>query len=444
MKQFIDYSAKTKRSFEAEGTTIKTFLQAERSHKHILVTKASLEWGGTYSLFFDLAKYNLSEYFEDRTILFPTPKDKMAVFEQIAGLAGALAYLHDELRIGSTGEQLRCYHLDLKPDNILVFYERGSSIWKISDFGISIIRRISSAPSETHPRPFLRRIFKDERPNKDLSSGVGNPRPGGTYTAPEAIEKTARVTRASDVWSLGCIIALVLTFLDNQCTGIRDFENQRMIERQDDWFIDISSPQMPRGIPYMLRSSVATWLVDLTYKARRRSHTEGKTVELTVRLLLEKMLLVDPKKRLLAKGVEEELRDIQSCFVHSVVDPTISPQVPAQRPFSKCSRAPWRIRAASQKIQPEKQPYTWHFKISHPAKTCKFSSDGTWMAIQGDEAITTFQTFDTRQAIAGKPHRALRQECWADFSLGSHYLCAAVASTHFKVFPTFISVDRAY
>lgn len=67
---------------------------------------------------------------------------KTVVFGKTIGLVGALASLHEELKLDPTNEQpkseqLQCYHLDLKPQNMLVFVVNGNDIWKTTAFDIS-------------------------------------------------------------------------------------------------------------------------------------------------------------------------------------------------------------------------------------------------------------------------------------------------------------------
>ncbi|KAK4693582.1 hypothetical protein P7C71_g3846, partial [Lecanoromycetidae sp. Uapishka_2] len=249
---FIDYDSDTKKSFEAEESILRKFVQSSKRHNNILVTKASLEYGNTYSLFFDLAKYSLWDYFNDPDVSI-IPEQKGDIFGRSIGLAGALAFLHDELYLDSTGEQLHCYHLDLKPQNILVF-ERGddsdennNDIWKISDFGISQMKHIKPSGGDVdsdHPVSFLDRIFRPQKQDTNPSSGINNTRYGGTYGAPEARLTTDKVTRKSDVWSLGCVLIDVLTFLDSGPNGIEEFENARSKDRDNDRFFESITSEM--------------------------------------------------------------------------------------------------------------------------------------------------------------------------------------------------------
>lgn len=404
------------------------------------MTRASLEWGTTYSLFFDLAKYNLWEYFEDSAVSITTLEQKKGVFSRTIGLAGALAYLHDELFLASTGEQLCCYHLDLKPHNILVFEEGDNIIWKISDFGISRIKRIPASRAKVesgYPISFLNKIFRPDNSSTDPSSGVENPRDAGTYTAPEARHKTEKVTRTSDVWSLGCVLALVLTFMENQRAGIEDFKNARMKDRVDDLFYDSFPPLIGTESRPSLRFSVPVWLELLTENAKKRSEVEGEAVGLASDLIQHRMLLPNPRDRAAAKIVEQELRSIQSCFAISATPsqaPRQEPQPLVERPHSSSLRLS-RLKnvVSGYRNASVRTSDTWHFKLPESTKGCKFSHDGNYLGIESSETITTLGIPEIQQEKAGKTHPAPKQEQWSDFSLGSRYLCAVVQSPYFKV-----------
>lgn len=404
------------------------------------MTRASLEWGTTYSLFFDLAKYSLWDYFEDPAVSITTLEEKKGVFCQTIGLAGALAYLHDELFLAKTGEQLCCYHLDLKPHNILVFEEGGSVIWKVSDFGISQIKCIpasrTNAKSE-HPVSFLNRIFRPDKSSTDPSSGVENPRDAGTYTAPEARHKTEKVTRASDLWSLGCVLTLVLTFLDDQRTGIEEFRDARMKDRGDDLFYDVFPPQIGIESRPSLRFSVTVWLEHLTENAKKRGEAEGEAVGLASDLIQHRTLLPTPRARITAKAVEKELRSIQSYFAISATPsqaPRQQPQPLVERARSNSSRlGRWRNVVSSHRSTSVKTSDTWHFKLPESTRGCKFGHNGNYLGIEGSETITTLGISNIQKGMAGRTHLAPKQERWSVFSLGSQYLCAAVESPYFKV-----------
>ena len=375
----------------------------------------------------------------DPAVSVATLEQKQGIFGRTIGLAGALAFLHDELFIASTSEQLCCYHLDLKPHNILVFEEEGKVIWKVSDFGISQIKRIpiSQANAESeHPTStsFLNRIFRPDRSGAESSSGVKNPRDAGTYTAPEARHKLEKVNRASDVWSLGCVLTLVLSFLENQRTGIRDFEDARMKNRDDDLFYDSQSGTEPRP---SARPAVLGWLFHLMENAKKRSRAEGEVFRLTSDLIRNRMLLPNPKDRIRAKKVEQELKFINSHFAFTPApcqnsnrqqQPIIERTHSSSTYLSRFKNLISNHRSLSVDTSP-----TWHFKLPKSTRGCKFSYDGRHLGIESSETITTMSITNIQQKSAGTDHKALQPERWLDISLGSQYLCAAVKSPYFKV-----------
>ena len=418
-------------------------MQADKHHENILVTKASLQWGGTYSLFFDLAKYNLDDYFNDGNVCM-LPTQKAMVFGQCIGLAGALAFLHNDLFLNDgSSEQLQCYHLDLKPQNVLVFERdepngvQGNYIWKISDFGISKIKhckRRGSSESPGHHVSFLEMIFRPIKPSNG-SSGVNNSRYGGTYAAPEARLENDKVTRKSDVWSLGCLITLVLTYLDSGKTGIADFRDSRLQGRDNDRFFETNLPVIGTEAVDKLHPSVPKWLDGLVAKAHERSEHEGKAVEKASQYVLESMLLADEEKRHDAKQVEDKLKGIQLRYSKSIE--TLSK--PGEHPQESPSGSPntWRETIIDFVIphHKEREPSmdTSQFPIEDGSKKYRCSQGGRYLTSQSDTAISTMLVTDIQEGRPAKIHTSPSDRKWVDSSIGSEYLCAAPKSRYFEV-----------
>ncbi|KAL9119524.1 MAG: hypothetical protein Q9187_003921 [Circinaria calcarea] len=143
------------------------------------------------------------------------------LFDQLAGLAGALDFLHDNLEV-PTRPGTYCSHMDLKPNNVLVFPQPGQPVgaWKLSDFGISAF---SSGRLGT-------RTIGDI-----ASSGVSRQDRQGAHRAPEldAWYLQSFSGRASDVWSFGCIFCEVLAFAIGRTNGLQDFRVGRRHDRKD-------------------------------------------------------------------------------------------------------------------------------------------------------------------------------------------------------------------
>ncbi|KAH7070306.1 kinase-like domain-containing protein [Paraphoma chrysanthemicola] len=162
----------------------------------------------SHSLIFELATFSLADFLKDerRARTYTT---KSLLLARLVEIVEALACLHDNLKT---------MHLDIKPDNILVF-EKGSSrsdiqnpdqrqlIWKLSDFGLA--RKFGSRQRSGHNR-----IETSDLPSR--SSATPATRPAGIYQAPEIQEKnSSQAGRGSDVWSVGCIALMVMAFVCN-------------------------------------------------------------------------------------------------------------------------------------------------------------------------------------------------------------------------------------
>ncbi|OCL04848.1 kinase-like protein [Glonium stellatum] len=227
------------KAFREEMETIQEILQQSKSHKNIMVTQCSLQYGNRFSLFFELAKCNLWEYLSDVRAAAPSTLDqKYAIFHRGVELAGALAFLHEELTWKST-IRLSCYHLDLKPHNVLVVNCRdGVERWKITDFGMSRVKPVGKAevppPGLSRTSTFgdidLGRHFRRKTPPINSTTALAsteNRRGEGTYLAPETVIGDGRVSAESDIWSFGCVFSLVITFIGSGPSGVLHFDDFR-------------------------------------------------------------------------------------------------------------------------------------------------------------------------------------------------------------------------
>lgn len=116
-----------------------------------------------------------------------------SIIKQLVGLAHALKKLH----AFSHGSAASYRHGDLKPENILVFdyKERGfPGIWKMADLGLARYHFAATG----------------ERKATTSNSGAGTI----SYQPPESIHaKAAATSRLYDIWSMGCIILQMMTWL---------------------------------------------------------------------------------------------------------------------------------------------------------------------------------------------------------------------------------------
>lgn len=193
-------------------------------------------------------------------------------YDALSGLASALETLHD-YKSDVFGTEMIGYHHDLKPKNVLVAGGR----FVLSDFGLSKLKT-----GEDSRTPFKK--------------GQGH------YLAPECEDlehdfSKGVVSRASDVWSLGCIVLEVIVYMVGGTDAVANFREHRTIKKG---FLTTKTFFCGKA----LNPEVERKMFELT-------GCENVTVRKAV-VLTGQILVVDLKKRLKASEICLRLRLI--CF----------------------------------------------------------------------------------------------------------------------------------
>lgn len=185
-----------------------------------------------------------------------------ACLEQFKGLVEALHFLHNT---ESDGENTCYCHMDIKPENIVVFETDPRDPvgrWKLIDFGISTIRD--------------KRRFETEGGDRDRTRGQHVTYTVGTtpksmrsrYQPPEINSQLDNspeninmlVGRGSDVWALGCVFAeVVAANLRNLNELSRDDTRERGKPMNEFY----EENRIPRWSKYKRHRSFERWLKDL-------------------------------------------------------------------------------------------------------------------------------------------------------------------------------------
>ncbi|KAH8822012.1 hypothetical protein F5884DRAFT_746295 [Xylogone sp. PMI_703] len=150
-------------------------------HQHIINTLASYSWDGHFSIImYPVAERNLSEFLLDKDSTTLSQVSKLSTW--IGCLTSAVSYMHGH----------SCYHMDIKPDNILI---SGSHV-VLADFGGSLITEESQ--SKITPQ----------------RASVITP----MYCAPEITYPSAPffAPGASDIFSLGCVLLEMATVIHRE------------------------------------------------------------------------------------------------------------------------------------------------------------------------------------------------------------------------------------
>jgi serine/threonine protein kinase len=319
------------KSHEQERAVMLEILRTPMKHDNILESFGSLRMEDTYSLFMPLADCDLWDWMTETSPAVPkTMARKAEIVGYAASLASGLAFLHDELVTLELYAQ-SCFHMDLKPRNILVVTDPNSNQvrWKLSDFNMSRVKSRARRPSSNPPPLRRTRTFTDTIQDLNWSSlfkeinptghsradSTINHRGDGTYIAPEAsIDFGGKVGAHSDTWSLGCVLVVVFSYLDGGAISVLQFSDRRGEQAEDDRFFSQTAPKNTHRPP-RLNEAVDKWLKELCMNARKRDQdtklvgrSERAIVKKMTDFLKEEVLAIDPDKRAKAKKVHDELK----------------------------------------------------------------------------------------------------------------------------------------
>jgi hypothetical protein len=189
----------------------------ERAHRHIITLLATYEQGDEYCFVFPAADCDLDEYMINKPGIFePGPAGATAdrqtaawLAEQILGLTAAVNLMHGESTQHLDPSPKFTRHGDLKSENIFWFSSKdgGRGIFVVGDLGLADIHGENS---------------RSNVPNANLSTTM-------TYRSPECDVAGAHISRAFDIWTLGCVFLEVIAwalgghsmrkgFSDSRCT----------------------------------------------------------------------------------------------------------------------------------------------------------------------------------------------------------------------------------
>lgn len=257
--------------------------------EHIVSILKAYKRGDKFSILFPYANMNLKQFLEERgTVHRGAPLEHDLIWLQVLGISEALSNIAEGNDGGSrslattTTTWFGC-HFDLKPANILIF---GNDVWKIADFGQAAFK------------------VREGTNSKMTNEGGSDP-----YSAPETDNVDERSGPRYDVWSLGCIILEVTTFLvmgryglmgpdglaDSRKSSEGGNSNIRLWQRLD-------------GGTFIVKPKVEKFMGQLSGK--QPHHTPGSLFLNLIIQLIKEMLHPEVALRRDANGVVQELRHI--------------------------------------------------------------------------------------------------------------------------------------
>ncbi|KAI0910058.1 hypothetical protein F4823DRAFT_387357 [Ustulina deusta] len=262
--------------FRKERDIFKEILSSTISSKNVLLSFGSIEneSASSFSVLMPLAESDLGQYMKQQLQAPDTSAEKLReLIFCAAGLARGVAHLHDGI-IPPNSQKLVCYHMDLKPNNVLIFRENGEMIWKVSDFGLS---RIKQHHNEVKTSGIL------------TASATKNPAGQGTYLAPESLLPRS-MAKKSDVWSIGCILSVLFVCIRQGYEGVQEYAKARTDEDDDPRFFIQKSLDKSK-----LKPQVKKW-----HKKLKREATDEavkKTLKNILKYVEEDTLHITESKR---------------------------------------------------------------------------------------------------------------------------------------------------
>ncbi|KXJ91907.1 kinase-like domain-containing protein [Microdochium bolleyi] len=388
-----------------------------------------------------LAICDLRTYMMDLHKTHPSTLEAKARFIQSAvGLAEGLSFLHNDIK--TELEDLVCYHMDLKPDNILIFFEKGRYIWKLSDFGMARIKiRRRTGQHREEEKDFNSWFERRVRPQKEPSTdGTINRRGEGTYLAPESMSANPIMNTSSDVWSLGCVLSVFFTYLDSGHEGIVAYQKTRMRHSQangfDRFFLATSSFRANQVHP-----DVDRWHHGLIKAAKARSLQEGQAVEYVLKQLESSIFKVDPRDRRSARDVVAILRNTYRFLTRSEEEFASKQQRPGNTLWAPWKTMTDRLRVGSRNdAMLSRRVQGWLQANVENYKGCAISPDGALIVYWTDRKISVFTSQSLSPAITHSVTPAAeyaldsQQYIWNSVCLAENWLIASTSGANFQCY----------
>jgi len=142
----------------------------------------AFQHGNTFNFVFPFAKGNLVDFWERKP--GRSKQDVLWLIRQLLGITKALSMIHNPGWLKGPKGDLFGRHGDIKPENILIFdHDIEGEIMVLSDMGLTAV-------------------------HSEISRSGVNPAKIDTtltYRPPETDYKSKGVSRAFDIWTLGCL-----------------------------------------------------------------------------------------------------------------------------------------------------------------------------------------------------------------------------------------------
>ena len=243
----------------------------------------------------------------------------------VEGIAHGLCTIHNPPKPLPDGRRIIGYHFDLKPKNILITWD---GVFKITDFGQSLIQVVHIGEKQYGGDAYRggdpEYAPPEEMPSRDQvkrSSYLYLPAESAQIQSPNHLMPppplpqlpTHRDLSKYDIWSLGCIIIQIYTYL---CLGASEAVKHFDTERRG---IEEHLPYHKNG---RLKSHVEQQMDNILMSPTSLKSIATRDYMSAIRHLTMMMLNVDPEKRPKSTKVVKQLRHYLNDYKDSESDET--------------------------------------------------------------------------------------------------------------------------
>lgn len=304
-----------------EYTIMKKILSAnfQKREHNIVQSWGCLQIESSYSLFMPVAICDLHTYMMVQHRNAPQElKNKADIIYSAAGLASGLQYLHGGMQTEEL-EELVCYHMDLNPSNVLIFYENNRNVWKLSDFGMARVKTRSGQLSSYRENDFNSLFVRRKKLQDPSLPSTLNRRGEGTWLPPESIAAVPIMKTGADVWALGCVLSVVFAYLGGGASGVDDYadarQNHHRADGSDRFFLRAAHFKSSKVHP-----EIKSRHEKLISEAAHRHIEERRACSHMLNFLQESVLKVDQGQRCGAAAVKLELERTYRMLQAAITD----------------------------------------------------------------------------------------------------------------------------
>ncbi|KAF2477886.1 kinase-like protein [Lindgomyces ingoldianus] len=196
--------------FEKELKMLRMFSD---KHDHLIMLLMSYSWGNRHFLVFPWADCDLGNYWKRKKPCYDMQTRALNlstmkwVSRQIRGLTSGLHNIHNPKHLDTREDKRYGRHGDLKPENIfwLKSDKDEEGILVIGDLGISAIHRLET---------------RSNQPGKKIPYSPD-------YRPPECDQEGGIISRAFDIWTLGCLFLEMVCWVLGGIDLVERFEADR-------------------------------------------------------------------------------------------------------------------------------------------------------------------------------------------------------------------------